>query len=157
MNSSSSCMNISYWVHRADYWVVYVQHNLHSAKVNEEAKGINSLRMQCIYGRQARRFLGLALGMKSQPHWHPGRSALRRVCCTASYASFTDTATLPLCTKPLSVQESHQTQNVHKALQLCEAQWSRNTKKCNWAVSRWGVWCVCHACSSGQITERKSL
>lgn len=172
----------------------------------------------------------MPLGMKSRPHWQQGRSALSKICHVAPYASSTDTATLPLCTKPLSwsqlvilsgrwkwnftnvacifpdvhdnianlplpkpsyqrvcsvslctislpvsttymavcrfclsprakmsTQESDQTQYVHKTLQLCKVQWSRSTKKCNWAVSRWGVWCICNAHTSGQITERKSL
>lgn len=57
----------------------------------------------------------------------------------------------------MSTRESDQTQYVHKTLQLCKVQWSRSTKKCNWAVSRWRVWFVCNVHTSGQITERKSL
>lgn len=152
MNSSWLCMNISYWAHRAVRLGRLHTHNLHSAKVNETTKGINSLRMQCIYGRQAPRFLRCFWG------WNPSSTDTQAgQHCTASYASSTDTATVPLCTKPLSVQESHQAQNVHKALQLCEVQWSRNTKKCNWVESGRGVWCVCNARTSGQIAERKSL
>lgn len=87
MNPFWSCMNISYWVHRVVHLGSLHIHNLHSAKVNEEAKGINSLRMQCIYGRQARSFLrqlwewnpSLADtqagqhsdGLAAQPHMHP--------------------------------------------------------------------------------------
>lgn len=87
MNSSWSCMNISYCIHRAVQLGSLHTHNLHSAKVNEEAKGINSLRMQCIYGRQAQRFLRqlwgwdpsltdtqagqLSEGFAAQPHMHP--------------------------------------------------------------------------------------
>lgn len=57
----------------------------------------------------------------------------------------------------MSIQESDQTQYVHKTLQLCKVQWSRSTKECNWTVSRWGGWCVCNVHTSGQTAERKSL
>lgn len=172
----------------------------------------------------------MALGMKAWPHWHQNRSALRMVCHIAPYVSSTDTATLPLCTKPLSwsqsvilsgrwkwnftnvacvflgghdiaanlplpkpsyqrvcsallctislpvstiytvlcsfclssrakmsIWESDQSLYVHKTLQLCKVRWSRSTKKCNWAVPRWEVWCVCNMHTGGQIAERKSL
>ena len=48
----------------------------------------------------------MAFGVKSWPHWHQGRSALRKACHVAPYASSADTATLPFCTKPLSWSKS---------------------------------------------------
>lgn len=42
-------------------------------------------------------------GMKSWPHWHQGRSALRKLCRIAPCASSTDTATLPLLSWSQSV------------------------------------------------------
>lgn len=73
MKSSWSFMNISYWVHRAVHLGSLPTHNLHSAKVNEEAKGINYLRMQCICGRQAQRFPRQLWG------WNPSLTDTRQV------------------------------------------------------------------------------